>query len=94
MIDNKILDELERLNKDRTQGDWCVDKAQWRNYCVPKYDWMSFYCVRPDGEHVSIPKNGNRQNDCEFLMLLANNADKLIKIARSQQACEILKKPA
>lgn len=71
-----ILDELERLSKEASTGEW--DEEEWRGDIVSRQD-DRFVCGFT-GHH-----NEKKAKDRKLIMLMRNNIDALIEVARAAQ---------
>lgn len=71
-----FIDEVKRLNKERTQG--VISRAIPKYITQPKYE---AWCYIDTGkEFVGFPANGNKHNDCDFISLAPRMAKALLAI--------------
>lgn len=79
----KIIDELERLNEKATPGEWTYDDGVVYSATEPpsQYEIPRLFI----GKHVVEVQN-LRDSDSELIVLMRNNIDALIELARSVQA--------
>jgi len=72
------LELLEKLNKERTQGEWCQEP-------LGEYDSRTLYADNgaPDYENWPIiSEDVPREVDAEFISAAANSMDALLAVAR------------